>query len=92
MKVTFDPEKSARNTRERGLGFERAVDFDYETAFYWQDERRDYGEERFVAIGYLDSRLHVLCFTQTADGIRVISFRKANEREAKLHGKQKKFD
>jgi uncharacterized protein len=34
-----------------------------------------------VALGYLDERLHVLCFTETHDGIRVISFRKANSRE-----------
>jgi uncharacterized protein len=36
---------------------------------------------RYVASGYLDERLHVLCFTETHNGIRVISFRKANSRE-----------
>ena len=33
------------------------------------------------AIGLLENRLHVLVFTETVDGIRVISFRKANSRE-----------
>jgi len=45
------------------------------------DARRDYGEVRRVALGYLDNRLHVLCFTDTAEGIRVISLRRANARE-----------
>jgi uncharacterized protein len=45
------------------------------------DDRRDYHEIRYIALGYLDGRLHVLCFTETDDGIRVISFRKANPRE-----------
>ena len=37
-------------------------------------------------LGYLDERLHVLVFGETEDGIRVISFRKANDREGKKHG------
>ena len=49
-------------------------------------EIRD-GELRRVAIGYLDNRLHLLCYIPGADGIRVISFRKTNRREAKLYGK-----
>jgi uncharacterized DUF497 family protein len=45
------------------------------------------GETRRVAVGYLDKRLHLLCYIPKADGIRVISFRKTNKREAKLYGK-----
>jgi len=40
---------------------------------------------RFVAVGYLAHRLHVLCFTPIPGGIRVISFRKANLREVQSH-------
>ncbi len=87
MRVEFDPAKNERNIRERDLPFERAAEFDFETAVYLSDDRRDYGEMRIVAVGYLDRRLHVLCFVEIADGIRVVSFRKANLREAKKHGK-----
>lgn len=45
--------------------------------------RKAYPEVRYVAVGFLDSRLHVLCFTPIAGGIRVISFRKANQREVR---------
>ena len=92
MDIAFDRAKSARNLRERGLSFERAIDFDFETASIALDTRREYGERRFVAVGYLDGRLHVLCFTETGTGIRVISFRKANAREAKKYGKAQTLD
>lgn len=87
MRVEFDSAKNERNIRERDLPFERAAEFDFETAVYLSDDRRDYGEMRIVAVGYLDRRLHVLCFVEIADGIQVVSFRKANLREAKKHGK-----
>jgi uncharacterized DUF497 family protein len=81
MRVEFDPAKNERNIRERGLPFERAVEFDFETAVYVLDNRMDYGETRIRALGYLDKRLHALVFVEIARGIRVISFRKANKRE-----------
>jgi uncharacterized DUF497 family protein len=83
MDIEFDPAKNERNILERGLSFERVSDFDFDTASIWQDTRKPYPEARYVALGLLDSRLHVLCFTPAAGGIRVISFRKANTREVK---------
>ncbi|MEY3807394.1 MAG: hypothetical protein RI893_370 [Pseudomonadota bacterium] len=89
MKIDFDPKKHADNlaNSSRRLGFDRAHDFDWSTANIAEDIRYAYPERRFVAVGYLDDRLHVLCFTPITDGIRVISFRKANQREAKKYGK-----
>jgi uncharacterized DUF497 family protein len=92
VEITFDLAKDERNIRERGLSFERAVDFDFETAIRVEDTRRDYGETRFVAVGYLGNRLHVLCFTETETGLRVISFRRANAREARQYGQAKAID
>ena len=92
MKLHYDPIKSARNEAERGLPFAAAAAFDFDSALYLVDERKEYGEIRYIAIGYLGARLHVLCFTEASDGIRVISFRKANEREAKRHGKTLTLD
>ena len=86
MKLKFDPTKSERNQRERDLPFERAHDFDFETAIIYTDERFDYPEPRFIAIGYLENRLHVLVFAEERDSLRVIRFRKANEREAEKFG------
>lgn len=85
MKLTYDQAKNDRNIRERGLSFERVADFDFATALFLVDERRDYREVRHLAIGYLEDRLHVLCFVERPNGIRVISFRKANKREVRRY-------
>jgi uncharacterized protein len=85
MDISFDPEKSARNEAERGLPFSMVEDFIWDTALVATDERFDYGEDRWIALGYIGARLFVLVFTETKDGIRVISFRKANAREAKRY-------
>ncbi|CCD28683.1 Conserved hypothetical protein [Candidatus Glomeribacter gigasporarum BEG34] len=87
MDITFDPEKDKRNIAERQLPFERAKDFDFKTALFEIDNRRDYGEVRYRALGLLDQRLHALIFVETERGIRVISFRKANSREIKRYEK-----
>ncbi len=92
VNVEFDPVKNERNIRERGLSFERVVDFDFVTAAFAMDSRRDYGEVRHIAAGYLDGRLHVLCFALKHDALRVISFRKANKREANRYGKPQTLD
>ena len=88
MEIDFDHEKSRKNTQNRGLPFEHAADFNWETAIYSEDVRQFYKERRFVAIGYLVERLHVLCFTPIKQGVRVISFRKANSREVKRYEKE----
>ena len=83
MEIVFDAAKSDWNIRERGISFERAREFDFQTARIAQDARKDYGEVRFQALGLVSGRVHVLVFTETSTGIRVISFRKANKREVK---------
>jgi uncharacterized DUF497 family protein len=81
MGITYDPEKNARNIRERGLSFERAADFDFATAIYVVDDRQDYGERRVRALGFLDGRLHALVYTIRGGDVRVISLRKASKSE-----------
>lgn len=86
MDISYDPAKNEWNIRERELSFDQAAAFDFGTAKIWQDVRKPYPDSRFIAIGYLNDRLHVLVFGETELGIRVISFRKANPREGEKHG------
>ena len=81
MEIDYDPAKNAKNLRERGLSFDSVVDFDFSTATFVIDTRREYGEVRWRALVQLHGRLHALVFTQTPAVVRVISFRKANRRE-----------
>jgi len=90
MEITFDPVKNAHNIESRGLSFERVRDFEFEMALFTPDLRRDYGEARIRALGWLDKRMHALVFVETQLGIRVVSFRKANKREVKIYETQTK--
>lgn len=92
MLISYDHAKNDRNIRERGLSFDRAAEMDFSTAYIFEDVRRQYGEVRYIALAHLEGRLHVLCFTETKDGIRVISFRKANAKEVRIYGAQKTID
>lgn len=58
-----------------------AVGMDLSTALIWVDDRFDYGEARFHALGLIGSRLHAMVFTNRETVLRIISLRKANERE-----------
>jgi uncharacterized DUF497 family protein len=92
MKIEFDPAKSEKNARERGLPFWFVSEFGWESAAYSEDTRFRYPETRFTASGFIAGRLHVVCFTPVPGGIRVISFRKANDREVRRYEKEKASD
>ena len=85
MKIEFDPVKSRKNASSRCLPFELAETFEWETAVFYEDSRSDYGETRIVALGFLEQRLHVICFMPIDGGVRIISFRKANKREVRYY-------
>ena len=81
MEIEFDPDKSAKNDKERGLPFERTAELEWDRAFAFADDRHDYGEHRIVALAPLQGRLHVVCYVMRGQVRRIISFRKANKRE-----------
>lgn len=81
MNITYDPDKSDENIRNRGLSFELARRFEWDGALVVEDDRYEYGEQRFQALGKIDGRLHMLVFMVRDDAVRVISLRKANARE-----------
>ena len=90
MRITFDQKKSAENEEKRCLSFELVEKFQWTTALTGPDTRRDYGERRYIAIGFIDDRLHVLIYTKRGDALRVISLRRANKREIRLYETQTK--
>lgn len=81
----WDGEKDRRNVEQGRPSFEEATRFDLTTALVAEDVRQDYGEERIKAIGLVDDRHHVLVYTRRGERIRVISFRKANDREIRRY-------
>ncbi|MBA3836949.1 MAG: BrnT family toxin [Sphingomonas sp.] len=87
MKIEFDPVKDDINRKKHGVSLNAANGFDWDTALEREDDRFDYGETRFVAIGLIEGRLHVMVFTEGAeeDSVRVISLRLAEKYEARYY-------
>jgi uncharacterized protein len=85
FEIEFDPAKDVVNTAKHGLSLSSAVALEMNLARVSADQRRDYGEDRFVAVGPLAGRLHVLIFALRGEVIRVISLRRANAREVRDH-------
>ena len=86
MRIEFDEAKRADTIRTRGLDMARAADMFSGATLTVDDDRQDYGEARFITIGFLDDAMVVLVWTPRGDARRVISMRKANERERRLYG------
>ncbi len=86
MEFEWDPAKRLANLAKHGLDFEDVADLPWDTMTIVHDGRRDYGERRSQAYGLWKERLYVVALTVRGDRIRIISFRKANDREAKRYG------
>ena len=85
MSIEFDTEKSRRNLEIRGFDFSLAEDFEWDSAIIREDRRKNYGEKRFLALGFIGLRLFHITYTVRKGRYRIISLRKANKREAKLY-------
>ena len=85
MRCDFDHAKQAANVAKHGVWFSAAEDFEWETAQIGVDSRKSYGESRLSAIGLIGTRLFVRTFTLRETAVRIISLRKANQREVRRY-------
>lgn len=81
MTITWDPAKRDATLRERGLDFADAAEVFAGRTLQVADTRFDYGEARFQSLGYLQGRLVMVVWTPRGSSRRIISMRKANDRE-----------
>ncbi len=82
MIFEFDSNKQAANLTKHGIDLrDAATIFIDVNRLDAPDTRNDYAEERRIAIGAVQRRIWVVIYTRRADAIRLISARKANERE-----------
>lgn len=80
----WDESKRLSNLEKHGLDFQDAKQIFDGPVLASQDLRFDYGEDRFIGFGYLNSRVIVIAFTKPEDGVvRVISMRKGTKHESK---------
>jgi len=81
----WDEKKNRSNQEKHGLNFEDAARVFEDLCVTNRDTRFDYGEQRFISYGLLDERLVVIAHTRRGDKRRIISMRKANDREKETY-------
>lgn len=83
--ISYDPAKRLATLEARGLDFEEADRvFDGRTHDV-PDVRRDYGEDRWITIGYLNGRMVMIGWTQRGPLRHVFTMRKCNDREQRKY-------
>ena len=84
----WDEDKSAENFMSRGFGFDLVERFNWDTALIQRDLRIE-GEERWISLGLVEERIHVVVWTPRGPYTRIISMRKANDREVARYAQGK---
>lgn len=87
MQYEWDDGKRVANLAKHGVDFLEAEQFEWSSAVEVKDDRFRYGEERWIALGLIGKRLHVLIYTRRRGIIRLISLRRANNREKEYYEK-----
>jgi uncharacterized DUF497 family protein len=82
----WDDAKRTANLVKHGIDFLEVEDLDLLAAVIVEDRRRDYGEDRFRAYLRVEGSGRALTFTWRGGKIRVISLRRAREREMRRYG------
>jgi len=81
MRYTWDEGKRRVNLKTHGLDFVDAPRVFEGQTFTFEDDRFDYGEQRFVTLGFLGGIVVSIVHTETSERIHVISFRRATRNE-----------
>lgn len=86
MKFEFDPDKCAANLAKHGLDLRDGLAMNLGDAVIIEDDRVDYRETRYRAFGRIEGDGYCLVFTLRGETIRLISFRRAHEKEMARYG------
>ena len=87
MRLSYDPVKDKSNQKKHGVSLAKACEIPWDSALVEIDLRRNYGEPRFRALALIGLRVYAVVYTDRDSSRRIISFRKANQREIKRYFK-----
>lgn len=88
MEFVWDETKNRKNVQKHDLDF-RDVPCVFEgNTITFEDDRFDYGETRFNTIGLFQDFVVVITHTEWKRPTRIISMRKASDRERKFYEKE----
>lgn len=85
MEIVWDPFKARSNREKHGVEFrDAAAIFDGPT-LHIRDRRRDYREDRVLAIGAAGAEILAVVFVRRGVTVRLISARGASDRERRRY-------
>ncbi|MEL7143774.1 MAG: BrnT family toxin [Cyanobacteria bacterium J06643_4] len=85
MEYIWDEAKRLTNLRKHGINFVDVPAVFDSNIVTVEDNRYDYGEQRFVTFGLLQGRVVAVVHTEREDCIRIISARKATKYEQRTY-------
>ncbi len=86
MQFEWDEGKNHLNIRKHGIDFIDAIDVFNHPVLTTLDGREDYGEERWIALGWMRATMAVVVYVERCGPIiRIVSARKATKHEAKRY-------
>ncbi len=88
MEFEWDEAKRQSNLEKHGVDFIDAARILADSPLILEDTRRDYGEQRCIALGERNGLLFVVAFTLRNGAFRIISARRANARERRSYEKR----
>jgi uncharacterized protein len=93
LEFEWEEEKDAENLRQHGVSFpQAALAFRDPLSDESFDDRRDYGEDRFIHIGSSEGQVLKVAYTEReGDRIRIISARRATKDEQEYYYSQNPF-
>jgi uncharacterized DUF497 family protein len=77
----WDETKRRSNLAKHGVDFAQVSAFEWGSVQEQEDRRKNYGERRWIGVGKIDDLAYVLIYTRRSGRVRVISLRKASQRE-----------
>lgn len=85
MQLEWDEGKNRLNLEKHGIALSDAEHVFEKPLLIRLDERKDYGEPRWIALGDLNGTVVALVFTRRENSVRVISMRKGNKHERQIY-------
>jgi len=85
MRCEWNGKKNQINIHRRGFDFADAEIVFEGATFTFDDDRFDYGEERFITLGMFAGEVVVIAHTERGENVRIISMRKATKYEQRLY-------
>ena len=70
--ITFDPAKDQTNRNKHGISLAEADILDWSAALTWEDDRKDYGEIRLVALLPMADRLYCCVYVERSSQAEIL--------------------